>query len=152
MNKEDFFNELKECLEGEVSEAEYRDSLSYYRDYFKEQEMLGKTEQEILSELGDARLIAHSIIDAHGLEKEVARPQGYYDEYTADNYSSSYEDPHEEIVNDPQPGPLDHLFSSIGRVVLIIAVLLVAGIALNLLLPVFVVIIAIVVIMSLFGR
>ena len=33
---EDFFRELEECLRGEVSEGEIRDSINYYRQYFAE--------------------------------------------------------------------------------------------------------------------
>ena len=45
MSKEDFFNELSESLEGEVSRKEYNESLSYYRDYFREQEALRITRE-----------------------------------------------------------------------------------------------------------
>lgn len=151
MSKEAFFNELKECLEGQVSEREYRDSISYYRDYFDEQEKQGKTEEEILKELGDARLIAHSIIDAHGLENEVSHSHNYYDDYTAENYTT-YTDTGEEIVNDPQPSPVGNFFGSIGRIIAVVAVLLIAGMALHIVLPIFFVIIAVVFIMGFFMR
>ena len=147
MNKEDFIAKLKECLEGEVPVSEYRDSLSYYQEYFREQEMNGRTEQEILEELGDPRLIAHSIIDAHGIDNEVTHAGGYYDEYT-----DSYRDSGEEIVNDPQPGPVDNLFHSIGKVLVIVAILLAAGVLLNILLPVILVIVVVLLFMGLFRR
>jgi hypothetical protein len=146
MNKEEFFNELGECLEGQVSEKEYRDSVSYYREYFSEQEALGKSEQEILDQLGSPRLIAHSIIDAHGLENEVSRTNGYY----KTEYDDGYQDTVEDVVNDPQPGPLDNFFHSTIRIIAIVGVLLIAGFALHLLLPVILMIIAIIIFMNLF--
>ena len=38
MNKEQFFRELEECLQGEVSNNELAESMAYYRDYFRSQE------------------------------------------------------------------------------------------------------------------
>jgi hypothetical protein len=148
MNKEEFFRELGECLQGEVSEREYRESLSYYREYFDEQEASGKSEDQILDELGSPRLIAHSIIDAHGLENEVTRPKGYYDA----GYTDDYQETNEDIVNDPQPGPLDNFLHSTISIITIIGVLVVLGFALHLLFPVILMIVVILVVMSLFRR
>lgn len=94
---EEFFKELEECLQGEVSETEKRDSLNYYREYFREQKAAGFSEQEIIQSLGSPRLIAKSIIDAHGMmEEQTQTGQGeYYDaederyRYTSDENSSS---------------------------------------------------------------
>ena len=164
MSKEDFFNELSESLEGEVSRKEYNESLSYYRDYFREQEALGRTEQDILDELGSGRLIAHSIIDAHGLDSPASHRKEYYEEpaydagstYDAgsadDDYYEDYVRDNDtgEVVNDPQPGPVGQFFNSVGRIITVIAVLLLAGLFLRAFLPVFLILIAVVVLMSLF--
>lgn len=161
MNKEDFFNELRECLQGEVSDSEYRDSVSYYRGYFQEQEALGKTDEEILSELGSARYIAHSIIDAHGIGDNTVHSNGYSDtdrgygdEYrdTGNGYNDSYRDSGEEIANDPASGRMKHTLSQIGRTIAVIAVLLVLGLLLRFLLPVILVMIVIIMIMNMFRR
>lgn len=149
MNKEQFFSELEECLQGEVSDAEYRDSLSYYREYFSEQENLGKSEQEILDQLGSPRLIAHSIIDAHGLENQVSHGNSHYrDSYNG--YQDPRQDYEEDVVNDPQPSPVGNALSKVGRIAVIIGVLLVLGMVLQFLLPVILVLIAVILISSFF--
>ena len=78
---EDFFRELEECLRGEVSEGEIRDSINYYRQYFAEQKAAGYGEKEILDMLGSPRLIARSIIDARGAVEQNDSGDGdpYYD-------------------------------------------------------------------------
>lgn len=149
MNKEQFFSELEESLQGEVSDAEYRDSLNYYREYFREQESLGKSEQEILDQLGSARLIAHSIIDARGLENQVSHGNTHYrDAY--EDYQNTRQEYEDEVVNDPQPGPVENALGKIARIAVIIGVLLVLGMMLHFLLPVILVVIAVIVISSFF--
>lgn len=149
MNKEQFFSELEESLQGEVSDAEYRDSLTYYREYFTEQENLGKSEQEILDELGSARLIAHSIIDAHGLDNQVSHGNtNYRDAY--EDYQNARQEVEDEAVNDPQPSPVENALGKVARIAVIIGVLLVLGMMLHFLLPVILVVIAVIVISSFF--
>lgn len=78
MTKEQFLTELEECLAEEIPQAELLDTLNYYRDYFREEELRGKTEEEILTSLGSPRLIAHSIQDAHE-DAVTGTTEGYYD-------------------------------------------------------------------------
>ena len=73
MTKEEFLQVLTDCLRGEVTDSELQESYNYYRDYFSEQESLGKGDEEIIAELGNPRLIAHSIIDARGIDEMAER-------------------------------------------------------------------------------
>ena len=63
MTREDFINELRSALSGEVSQLELNDNINYYEQYFNEQERSGRSVEEILEELGNPRLIARTIID-----------------------------------------------------------------------------------------
>ena len=64
MNKEEFLNRMQEALEGEISSDLIRSNLQYYRSYIMDEMRGGRTEAEVLEELGDPRLIAHTIIDS----------------------------------------------------------------------------------------
>ena len=66
MRKREFMDELKKALDGNVSTQTYYDTMNYYEDYFKKQKEAGKSEEEICSSLGSARLIAKTIIDTEG--------------------------------------------------------------------------------------
>ena len=81
MNKQQFLNELRQCLDGEVSPQVIQDNLSYYDQYFREQMASGKSEDEIAAELGNPILTARTIIDAASAEEG-----SYYEEaiYTED--------------------------------------------------------------------
>lgn len=62
-----FLKALEEALRGEMSDAEVRANVDYYRTYIRSEKNKGRTEAEVLGELGDARLIARSIIDANAI-------------------------------------------------------------------------------------
>jgi hypothetical protein len=67
MSKFEFINTLKEALEGEVAQAVIDENLSYYRHYIDEEIRKGKSETEVLQQLGDPRLIAKTIIDTSSM-------------------------------------------------------------------------------------
>lgn len=66
MKKKDFMDELKAALDGNVSTQTYYDTVNYYEEYFRKQKETGKSEDEICTSLGSARLIAKTIIDTEG--------------------------------------------------------------------------------------
>ena len=92
MTKEQFMMELEQSLQGEVSAYELSDSLTYYRQYFEDEIRNGKSEEDVIRELGSPRLIARSIIDAHGNEGAASGNSGYedsdYREGSYNNYGS----------------------------------------------------------------
>lgn len=78
MDKNEFMNQLREGLDGNVSYEKYRETIEYYEAYFRCRMAEGKTEQEIVAELGSGRLIAKTIVETAGNGYDG---QGYgYDE------------------------------------------------------------------------
>ncbi len=71
MTKEQFLNELKQALAGEVPANVMMDSYSYYANYIDDEIRKGKSEEEVLEELGKPMLIARSIIAAQTGERSV---------------------------------------------------------------------------------
>jgi len=70
MNRQEFLDGLYNALDGEVSEGKRQSDIIYYRDYIAEEISKGRTEEDVLSELGDPRLIARTIVDAAVAEEE----------------------------------------------------------------------------------
>lgn len=66
MNKSKFLEGLKEALQGEVSVAEINNQLLYYERYIDGEMKKGRTEKEIVEQLGAPRLIARTIIETKG--------------------------------------------------------------------------------------
>lgn len=72
MDKTEFLEILKARLAGQMPEGKVAAHVRYYRDYIEEQVRKGRSEAEILAELGDPRLIAKTLIDADpDAEQEV---------------------------------------------------------------------------------
>ena len=79
MTKKQFLEELRVSLEGMASPMVIQENLNYYENYINEQIQNGRTEEDVLNELGSPRLIARSIMDAAG-EDDHVQSEVYEDE------------------------------------------------------------------------
>lgn len=66
MNRYIFIEELRKALSGSFSANEIDEHATYYEEFIDMQLKKGKTEEEVLQELGNPRLLAKSINDANG--------------------------------------------------------------------------------------
>ncbi len=76
MNKTEYVNRIEKALVGKVSAQELSDTVAYYRDYIDMEIRKGRSEEDVLGQLGDPRLLAKSIITA----KESGQKSGSLDE------------------------------------------------------------------------
>lgn len=81
MTENEFLNILETTLNGEMPAAEVRANILYYRDYIDSSKGT-KSEQEIMNELGDPRLIARTIISTYQLN----HPEKHYESYGSSEY------------------------------------------------------------------
>ena len=58
MNREEFLRGLENALSGNVPPSVVRDNLRYYDDYIRSERQKGRSESDIMDELGDPRLQA----------------------------------------------------------------------------------------------
>lgn len=80
MNKYEFITNLQRHLTGKVSTEKLQEITAYYNDYIDSQIRKGKTEDEVLSELGDPRLLARTIVETEGSERQGAVFRTVYEE------------------------------------------------------------------------
>ena len=85
MNKEAFIDTLRRALYGKVSDYELTDHVRYYEDYIRQEMNRGRSEQEVLEELGDPRLIATTILETSGMKAPEV-------EYTIDEEPADHEE------------------------------------------------------------
>lgn len=84
MGKEEFLNGLQKALTGNVPQSVIYENLTYYRDYIDDQIRKGNTEEDVVNEIGDPRLIAKTIEettednDAEQIYQSSEREQGGY--------------------------------------------------------------------------
>lgn len=135
MRKAEFLSELEECLLEELSQAAVRDNLIYYDRYITSEVTSGRTEDEVLEELGSPRLIAKTIIEAAeaGGEAGGSYGGGYGNSYSyseSGSYDNGYSDDYGRDDRDIQtPWGNIHYFDlskwyvKLGLVLAIVAIL-----------------------------
>ncbi|EIA6623237.1 DUF1700 domain-containing protein [Listeria monocytogenes] len=77
MNKQDFLNELNQRLEL-LDPKERRELLSDYQEHFRNGIEAGKSEEQIVFDLGSPEEIAADIISERGIREEPAEMDYYY--------------------------------------------------------------------------
>ena len=66
MTKHEFLEKLRVALSGRVTADIVTDNLHFYEDYINTEVRKGKSEEQVLSALGDPRLIAKTIVETKG--------------------------------------------------------------------------------------
>lgn len=77
MDRKEFLDILNRNLYGKIDAGVLTEHIRYYETYISSGMENGKTEQEILEELGDPRLIAKTILDA---SKKKSSANGVFEE------------------------------------------------------------------------
>ena len=87
MNKKDFLDTLYNQLSGQMPEGSIAAHVQYYRNYIEDAVTQGRTEEEVLNELGDPRLIARTLLDTDSTASGNPQTTGSYSEpYTDTSY------------------------------------------------------------------
>lgn len=66
MNKKEFIDRLRAALTGRIASDAVQEHVLYYEEYINTQIRMGRGENEVLSALGNPRLIAKTIIETSG--------------------------------------------------------------------------------------
>lgn len=65
MDRVEFIEKLQRALAGGLSSAQVAENVRYYQEYIDSEIRKGRSEEEIMEQLGDPRLLAKSIIEAN---------------------------------------------------------------------------------------
>lgn len=117
MNKNEFLRKLKKILSYDLPLRLVEKNLAYYRSYIEEEVRKGRSESEVLKELGDPRLIARTIIDAAEAGKDGIPGSEDDIDFKKEIYGSSgssYEDTHFDN-NDTWSGSSDNGYGESTR-------------------------------------
>ena len=91
MNKTEFLQQLREALATDLSSRTVEENIRYYRQYISDEERKGRTEEEILNELGDPWLIAKTIINTGVPEEKNAYDSSENNDYQGYGRRSDYD-------------------------------------------------------------
>lgn len=70
MSKQEFLEKLRLALNGRVSAGIVTENIRYYEDYINIETRKGRSEEDVLEQLGDPRLLARTIIQTQGSAEE----------------------------------------------------------------------------------
>ena len=80
MTRAEFLDELRETLAGKMTDSEIQSNIAYYNSYINDEMNNGKTEAEVLEELGSPFAIAKTLLMPYENEtKEVPREEKQVD-------------------------------------------------------------------------
>jgi uncharacterized membrane protein len=79
MTKQNFLDSLRRSLSGGLDYNTVNEHIRYYSDYIDSQIRQGKTEEQVMEELGDPRLIARTLLEVEETEN-VTEEYDYVDE------------------------------------------------------------------------
>lgn len=66
MEKQEFLDKLRVALNGKVAPSIVADTVNYYEDYINTEIRMGRSGEEVMTSLGDPRLIARTIVETKG--------------------------------------------------------------------------------------
>ncbi|MCQ2507839.1 MAG: DUF1700 domain-containing protein [Dorea sp.] len=89
MSKEEFLDKLRTSLSNDFAAAEVQSQLRFYSDYINDEISGGRTEAEVLEELGDPWIIARSLVNSQP-EHMMEGGSGGYTEYSEAGYEDDY--------------------------------------------------------------
>lgn len=120
MSKEEFIEKLQRALAGGLNSSQVAENIRYYREYIDSEVRKGRREEEVLTQLGDPRLLAKSIIEAN---KHAGTSYGsnreYDEEVTAGGQEWSPDDDQPHMKRVMLPGWLVMLIATVVVIVVI---------------------------------
>ena len=87
MDKKEFMDILRQSLEGEIDNSTLEQSVKFYNEYISSQP--DKSEEEVIIEIGDPRLIAKTIIETESSSRGVAGSNNDNDNKRSYEYTSA---------------------------------------------------------------
>lgn len=88
MDRTEFLDRLQRTLAGGVNSSQVAENMRYYQEYIDTEIRKGRSEADVLSGLGDPRLLAKSIIEANKRAGYVEGTNQNYDEERQDDSAS----------------------------------------------------------------
>ena len=88
MDRDEFLRTLREALSGEVAPNIIEENIRYYDAYIVDEVRKGRSEREVIEELGGARVIAKTIIDVAAASGEAGTGDPYGGAYRESAYNS----------------------------------------------------------------
>ncbi len=152
MTRYEFLARLKEALSAELEESAVKEHVDYYSSYILDSMAQGRTEEDVVGELGDPWAIARSIIS---MEEVSSGERAVYEEQDSWRNKNESRQEKEKSANGFSfytNSKLKTFLFILGIIGVIVLVLSVIGGIISLLMPILVPVIIITLVFRLFNR
>ena len=150
MSKAEFLHALQGRLAETLPREKVEEHVQYYESYIIEEIHQGKTEEEVMEELGDPLLIAKTIMDT---SEEDTQQQTFYEETAGDTgIEDSWRDRDSQVRHYELQSKGGCLLAAIIIVVVIALILWLVGSVISFLLPVLIPLVIILLVVAYFKQ
>lgn len=135
MSKQEFIQGLREALAGEIPAERVQENVRYYNDYIDSEVRNGKSEEEVIAEIGDPRWIAKTIIDVTleaGGGKYGTQSEAYQNSYTDESGQDPYRNREKDSIHYYD---LNRWYVRLGVLLVVVTIFTLIGGLLSLLIP-----------------
>ena len=140
MNKKEFLDILYEQLSGQMPEGNVAAHVQYYRNYIEEEQHKGRSEGDILNELGDPHLIARTLLDTDSTASGNPQTTGSYSEpYTDNSYNNARSSSRKKVKSRSFHIDLSTWYGKLAVILIAVVVIFLLCTVLSVLIPVMVI-------------
>ncbi len=159
MNKIEFLERLRKALGNDLSAAIVQEHVNYYNQYISDEVAKGRSEQEVVEELGDPWAIAQNVIDVEGGKSGNSRVRDYETgsrssgSYGSETfYGSDYGSEENSSEGNRPIGKWSLILFAVGIIAVLILIIAIIGGIISILAPIVIPVLVIVLLIQLITR
>lgn len=148
MTKSEFLEKLRQALGNDLTGSVIQENVDYYNQYINDEVRSGRSEAEVISELGDPWVIAQTIIDTTENRAKSTQQSSFYEPNGA-----AYDQQSSQRADAPgRKGLWKLILVLLGIIGVLIAIVAVIGGIISFIAPILVPVLIIAFVIRLFGR
>lgn len=152
MTRNEFLDRLREALGNDLSPLAVQENVDYYNQYILDEVKGGKSEEDVIDELGDPWVIARTVIDASEGIQGMGTDSGYAYESNGQGYGYGRQGGYVKRAETSKRGWWRLIVMLLGIIGVLIAVVAVIGGIISLVAPILIPVLIIMIIIRSFGR
>lgn len=152
MTRNEFLDRLREALGNDLAAPAVQENVDYYNQYILDEAKGGRSEEDVIDELGDPWVIARTVIDASEGIQGTDADSGYAYESNGQNYDYNRQGGYVKRAGTYGGGWWRLIVMLLGIIGILIAVVAVVGGIISLAAPILIPVLIIMIIVRSLGR
>lgn len=152
MTKNEFLEKLRAALGNDLSGSIIQENVNYYNGYITDEVSRGRSETEVIVELGDPWVIAQTIIDTEQAKSGVGTQEEYVYEDPGEKYQKKGSESSGHVYTVGFNSRWKRLLLILGIIGVIVLIIGVIGGIISLLAPILIPLIVVMTVIRIFGK